>query len=244
MQEPQQPHRSPRRLVRGVIFLLVLAVSLVVLVYAPIFTLQRLSLDGTQQLTEQDVWRISDARRGEPLFTVKTDVITHRLEEDVRVESATVRRVLPDTLVIHITERRAVASLATDYGYADVDHTGKVLAVRKSLGQMRIPLITGAQLGSRYIGDTLEDATVRRVLEFLAQLDDSALASLSEVAILAPDRIVAYTAGAVQIRLGGLDRAEEQARLTQGFLEDQKTTAHPAEYVDFTYSTPFIKLKQ
>ena len=244
MQEQPSPHRSPRRLVKGLVLLLVLAVCMVFLVYAPIFTLQHISLDGTQQLKEQDVWQIAGARRGEPLFTVKTDDITHRLEEDLRVEHATVRRVLPDTLAVHIEERRALASVATDYGYADIDQTGKIIAARRSLGQMKLPLITGYRLHEEYLGDDIEDDTVKRVLTFLARLSPEAIASLSEVAILGEGQITAYTAGAVQIRLGSLDRIEAQAKLTQGFLEDQKTATHPVEYVDFTYESPFIKLKQ
>ena len=70
------------------------------------------------------------------------------------------------------------------------------------------------------------------------------LNKLSEIAVVGPDYIVAYTntAKAVQIRLGKLERLEEKARLTEDFLQDLEMNPHPVEYVDFNYTAPFIKL--
>ena len=71
-----------------------------------------------------------------------------------------------------------------------------------------------------------------------------ALNQISEIAITGPDYLVAYTTGSVQIRLGSLERLDEKAKLTMTFLEDLKTSKYPIEYVDFNYSSPFIKLAQ
>ena len=60
------------------------------------------------------------------------------------------------------------------------------------------------------------------------------------------DEVVMYSATErpVQIRLGKLERLDEKARLTEDFLKDLATNPHPVEYVDFNYTTPFIKLAQ
>ena len=103
--------RSPRRLIKGVTLLAAAAVLLAVVVYSPLFVLQRISVDGTQTLTEADVWSIAGVHKGEPLFRLQTDEIKHRLESDLRIEEATVRRSLPDGLDIHIEERSLVAAI-------------------------------------------------------------------------------------------------------------------------------------
>lgn len=236
--------RSPRRLIKGVTLLAAAAVLLAVVVYAPLFVLQRISVDGMQTLTEADIWSIAGVHKGEPLFRLQTDEIKHRLESDLRIEEATVRRSLPDGLDIHIEERSLVAAIATDYGYADLDRTGRIVAVHKSLGHMQIPLITGVKAHGRYVGDSVSDETVQQMLTFLSQLDAGALNQISEIALLRPGCIVAYTTGAVQIRLGAFERLEEKARLTQTFLDDLRENPHPIEYVDFSYESPFIKLRQ
>ena len=242
-QIPPRTHRSPRRIIKGAIALVIIAAAMVFLVYAPIFTFQRISLDGASYLKDDDIIKIAAIHRGEPLFALKTDEVAYRLRQDLRIEDAQVRRVLPDTLAIHITERRPLATVVTDYGYADLDRTGKVLAVHKSLAQMQIPLITGLNLHEKYVGDDVSDETAQDILQFLGEIPNDALAQISEVALLRPDYVVAYTTGSVQIRLGSFERIDEKARLTQGFIEDQKSTPYPVEYVDFSYETPFIKLK-
>lgn len=235
--------RSPRRIIKGALALAVVLLAMVFLVYAPIFTFQRVALDGASYLKDDDIVKIADIRRGEPLFALKTDEVAYRLRQDLRIEDAQVRRVLPDTLAIHVTERRPLATALTDYGYADLDRTGKVLAVHKGLGAMQIPLITGLNLHEKYVGDDVADETAKNILAFLGELPGDALTQVSEVALLRPDYVVAYTTGAVQIRLGSFERLEEKAKLTKGFLDDQASNPYPVEYVDFSYETPFIKLK-
>ena len=246
MKETQLPprHRSPRRLIKGAMVLAVIAAAIAFLVYTPIFTFQHIALDGASYLKEDDIVKIADIRRGEPLFTVKTDEVALRLRQDLRIEDAQVRRVLPNTLAIHITERRPVATVATDYGYADLDRTGKVLAVHKSLSTMQIPILTGLNLHEKYIGDDVPDEVVQDMIGFLGRLSPEAIAQLSELSLLHPNYLVAYTTGGVQVRLGDFDRLDEKAKLTQGFLNDQQVNPYPVEYVDFSYTSPVIKLKK
>ena len=241
---PRATRRSPRRILKGGGFLAVIAAVMVLLVYSPIFTLQHIDLDGASYLKDTDIANIAGIHRGEPLFSLKTDEVTSRLKQDLRIEDVQVRRVLPATLAVHITERRPLATIATDYGYADLDHTGKILAVHKSLANMQIPLITGFNLKEKYVGDDIGDQAAEDILYFLGKLPEGAMSQISEIAMLRPDYVVAYTTGAVQIRLGALDRLDEKAKLTKGFLEDQKATPYPVEYVDFSYTSPVIKLKQ
>jgi cell division protein FtsQ len=97
----------------------------------------------------------------------------------------------------------------------------------------------------KYIGDDVENEMVIQILDFLQKLDAVALEKLSEVAIISADYIVAYTATekSVQIRIGKLDeRTDEKVHLIQDFLLDLENNPHDVEYVDFSYTAPFIKL--
>ena len=57
------------------------------------------------------------------------------------------------------------------------------------------------------------------------------------------DAIVVLTGGPGRIDRA-LERLEEKAKLTQTFLDDLRENPHPIEYVDFSYESPFIKLRQ
>ena len=181
---------------------------------------------------------------GEPLFKLETNVVQNRLSKDLRIEEVSVRRKLPHTLEIKIKERRPLAPINCDYGYLDLDHNGVVLDSYKTIKTMQIPMITGAAVRDLYIGDTVENEQVRRILDFLQRLNEDTLNLLSEIAIVEANYIVMYSATErpVQIRIGKLERLDEKARLTEGFLRDLATNPHPVEYVDFNYTAPFIKL--
>ena len=238
--------RSFGRVFRGLIFLVVSAAVLGFFVYVPFFTLKEIRLEGAKYLTEEDILRIWNIYMGEPLFKLETDVVQSRLSKDLRIEEVSVRRKLPRTLEIKIKERRPLATITCDYGYLDLDHNGMILDSYKTIKTMQIPMITGAAVRDLYIGDTVDDELVKKILDFLQRLNEDTLNQLSEVAIVEADYIVMYTATerAVQIRIGKLERLDEKARLTEDFLRDLATNPHPVEYVDFNYTSPFIKLAE
>lgn len=234
----------PRRLRKGILFLAISAAILGVVVYSPLFTLRDIRVEGNVYLTKEDIMRASGLYLGEPLFQLQTDVVTKRLMQDLRIEEAVVRRSLPDKLDMIIKERKPVATVACEYGYLDLDRNGKIIDGYQSLKSMEIPMITGISVRDVYIGDDIKDEYVKKIILFLQRLDEESLSQISEVAIVGPDYLVAYTTKSVQIRLGATDRLEEKAELTMTFLKDLKTVKYPVEYVDFSYSAPFIKLIQ
>ena len=234
------------RVFKGLVFLIVSATVLGFFVYVPFFTLNEIRLVGAQYLTEEDIIKVGDIYMGEQLFRLETDVVQSRLAKDLRIEEVSVRRKLPHTLEVTIKERRPLATVMCDYGYLDLDRNGVVIDSYKSLKTMQIPMITGAQARDLYIGDTVENEQVKKILDFLQRLDEETLNRLSEIAIVEADYIVMYSATArpVQIRIGRLERLDEKAHLTEDFLRDLETNPHKIEYVDFNYTTPFIKLAE
>ncbi len=234
------------RLLRGIIFLVVSAAVLGFFVYVPFFTLSEIKLVGAKYLTQEDILKVGDIYMGEQMFKLETDVVQSRLSKDLRIEEVSVRRKLPHTLEVTIKERRPLAMVSCDYGYLDLDRNGVIIDSYKSLKTMQIPMITGAAVRDLYIGDELDDEIVKKILDFLQRLDEETLNRLSEIAIVEADYIVMYSATdrPVQIRLGKLERLDEKARLTEDFMRDLETNPHPVEYVDFNYTTPFIKLAQ
>ena len=235
------PHRSFRRLRKGILFFLICSGIVGIVVYSPIFVLREIHVTGSRYLSEQEIARIAGVYMGEPLFRLETDEVTKRLMQYLRIEEATVRRSLPGGLDFTIRERTPVATVACEYGYLDIDRRGKVIDSYRTLKNMPIPMITGVAVRDLYIGDDVDDATVKEILYFLQQLDEASLNQISEVAITGENYLVAYTTKSVPIRLGALERLDEKAMLTEDFLQDLDSNPHQVEYVDFNYTRPIIK---
>jgi len=246
MAKIRRRRRNLGRLIKGIIFLIVSVAVLGFFVYMPFFTLEEIKLEGAKYLTEEDILRVGNIYKGEPLFKLETNVVQSRLSKDLRIEEVSVRRRLPHTLEIKIKERRPLATVICDYGYLDLDHNGTIIDSYKTIKTMQIPMITGASVRDLYIGDEVDDELIRKILDFLQRLNEDTLNLLSEIAIVDADYIVMYSATErpVQIRIGKLERLDEKARLTEDFLRDLATNPHPVEYVDFNYTAPFIKLAE
>ena len=233
---------SSRRILKGAFYLLGATAVIAALIYSPLFTFQQLVVRGNVQLDAAELCEIARIQYGQRLFELKTDAMTTNLLHDLRIESAVVRRQLPNKIEMDIVERIPVATVACDYGYLDFDRQGKVIASYRTLKGADIPIITGVKLRDLYIGDNNDNPQVAKVIAFLSKIDPADIGQISEVNITVPTAVVAYTKTALPIRLGELDHIPEKAGLTQDFLQDQKTTRHAVEFVDFSYDAPFIKL--
>lgn len=244
--EPQKENSKmiSRQVMAGGLLCLFLLVLAAALFYSPLFIVRNVVVKGNAYVSETEICQIAGLKGQENMFSLTTSEMQQKLGRDLRIEQATVRRVFPSTLEIQVAERFPLATIAGDYGFLDLCKTGLVLDAYKNLKGLQVPMITGAAGHDLYIGDRIEDPMVQKILEFLSYMDAQSRQQLSEVHIVAPDRMIAYTTGAVQIRLGAAERLEEKAENTQKFLGELKTLKYPIEYIDFNYSSPFIKFRK
>ena len=232
-----------RRIRPGVLALIIIAVVLLIFIYAPILTLREIRTSGLQFLTNDDIVRICNTPYGTPLFSLETDDISKRLLSDLRIEDAVVRRSLPSYLDITITERLPIATISTDNYYLAIDKKGVVIDACNTPKYSQIPNIRGMNLKNVFIGDEMTDESAKRILAFLEALDPKYLKEFKELEYR-NDTIIGETVTGIVIRLGDLSNIESKARMTENFLEDIKQSPISAEYVDFKYDAPFMKMKE
>ena len=84
--------RSPRRVLKGFLFLVVSGALLAVAVYSPLFSVRDVRIIGNHYMPADDIRRVAGVYPGVPLFQVKTAEMTQLLMKDLRVEQASARR--------------------------------------------------------------------------------------------------------------------------------------------------------
>ena len=89
---------SSRRVLKGAFYLLGIAAVIAGLIYSPLFTFQQLVVHGNIHLDEAELCEIARIQYGARLFELKTDAVTANLLRDLRIESAVVRRQLPNKI--------------------------------------------------------------------------------------------------------------------------------------------------
>lgn len=234
---------SGRNIVRGLIGLFSV-LMLIFIINSPLLKIGYVKVTGNSYLPREDVLQI--ARITEPIniFSVQTDVIQNYLQSDLRIDTARVWRDFPNCLNIEITERLPVAVMNCNYGYVNLDKNSVVIDVYTDAKKIQKPVITGRILQDVYIGDNINDNTVKKVLLYLGMLNNEILVQIRQISIANREYIELYTVKGTRIILGNLDNAEKIAAKTQEIFRDMSSTAIPVEYIDLSYSRPVLKLRQ
>lgn len=241
------PSGSTRRSVTGTaLALLLLAVLLsgFLLLQSSLFSVGTVLVQGNRYVDSDEILRIAGVGARINIFRLNIDNIRQRLVKDLRIAGAEVTRRLPGTIIITVRERQPVAFIATNYGFAQVDGEGMILAVAKSIRQMAVPLITGHHIGNSYVGETIESPLVLGVLRYLSALSDTAFNHLSEIYIHSPAQITGYTTNGSLIKLGEAEQMLEKAAKTSAIIANEKNALALIEYIDVSYATPYVKFRK
>lgn len=228
----------------GLLLVLIMLITGVLFIKSSYFTVGSVIVEGNKYVSVEDVYRIADIPESINIFSLNTATIKMRLMQDLRIDETTVSRQFPGTIVITIKERKPMAYVASNYGFLEIDKQGVVLAVLKNLKQINVPMITGTRLENEYVGDKVENLAVKNIVNYLSLLDEVTLNQLSEVNSRSSDEIVVYTLNSVHIRLGNSERLADKAKLTNEMLRELEGKKVKIEYIDLSYASPVIKVKQ
>lgn len=151
---------------------------------AVFFRINSVEISGNSRYSYDDILNTSGIQMGENMFAInKFKVADKILTELPYVSSVTIRRNLPDTLVVTVQESDAAACFQTDGGWAVINSAGKVMSVGDS--QEGAP-VTGATIAAPEVGsavtaaDSGQSSALSDLLSLLQALEDQgALSSVN-----------------------------------------------------------------
>lgn len=135
----------------------------------PLFIIHNLDIRTDGTLKPQELREQYNLQPGLNLFAVNISKIHADLLTLPVVRSVEIRRQLPDTLVLRIGERLAVALLVTDKMNLPVDREGHALVPRAAVA--RLPVILGGQVSGLKPGIQIVDTKIRDALTVLDLCD-------------------------------------------------------------------------
>jgi cell division protein FtsQ len=185
---------------------------------SPRFAVREIQVTLAAHLSRDEVLELAGVAEGDRLLQIDTDPMAARVAAHPWVKSARVRRQLPSTLVIDLTERRAAAAvtLGTLYLVDETGHPFKKATMEEADG---LPVLTGIDRARYAEVKEAGDAAFREALSLLADYGARpGRPALSEVNI---DPRFGFTLflldGGAELRLGRGDFSKKLARLDQIF---------------------------
>jgi len=107
------------------------------------FKISSVSVEGASPQAKADILKASGLKRGQPILDVDLGALRGRVEQVGWVKSAKVVRLLPDTLVISVSERSAAAVWQHNGRATVVDSAGQVIPEADPGRFPDLPLVVG-----------------------------------------------------------------------------------------------------
>jgi cell division protein FtsQ len=218
--DPPRPDRRRTALlvVAGTVLVAVLATWLVA--FSSVFGARSVEVRGVQLLTQAQVRTAAHIAHGTPLVRIDTVAVSRRVQRLPEVASVHVSTSFPSTVVITVTERRAV-------GY--VRASGRDVLVDRTGTQYRTE--TAAPTGlPRFVvpGGSAGRPTAQAVAAVAAALPAAVRRQVRSIQALTPSAITLVLTRNRVIQWGSAARTADKARLLPTLLE------HGSSRIDLT----------
>jgi cell division protein FtsQ len=215
------------------------------LLHQPWLAFGKIVVEGGEIITVEEVKRVDNISEPVNLFNVNRSNLENVLRNDLRVEKVNTSYIWPNILKVYITERKPAVYVECAYnGFVKVGYNGCVLEVAKGIKDASAPFVSGRKIGNVYNGDIIKDKEILALVQFLSKLDKSITSEISEIAIDDSGKIKIYLLSGVPILLGSSEGLEKKADTFVIICNELKTKKINAEYIDLTYSKPYVKIRQ
>ena len=108
------------------------------------FRLNTVHIQGATAMAQDDILRAAAVPKGAPLLGVDLDALRNRVQSVGWVQEVKVVRLLPDTLVVAVKQRRPVAVWQHAGQTAMIDDAGRVIEEADPSRFPGLPLVVGA----------------------------------------------------------------------------------------------------
>lgn len=246
-QRPQQVRRQPRRRSRrriplGLVLIgvAVLAVVVTLVLVNWVFTVRRVTVEGSGDISAQDVARLSGIRLGTRMRAVDAERVRGNVENDGRLAFVSLERKYPGELVLTVRQR-SLDALAMQAGEVlALDSDGYVIASLSQLPQQKLPYVSGLKPGKVVVGRRM-DTTDGRIPAMTAVLEAlkarGFTASVAELNLENLNDIRIITRKGTTVLLGTADNMADKIAWMAGAVADIEARGETGGELDVSSGT-------
>jgi Cell division septal protein len=238
-----QPKKMNTSLFYVVILAILLVMGLALFFRSGAFAIQQVKVQGLKIIPENQILKLADGIQGQNLLLFDQEALRNKISLHPLVKGVQFQRKFPQTLVIQVTERSAVALVAVPKGVLEVDEQGTFLRRLESWPKTDHPVITGINIADSVgPGQNLSNSSLTSALGMLGQAPPGLVAHIGELHINAVQQITLFLDSGVEVRLGQSDNWKDKLNALFQLLNDSeyKSFQQGVRYIDFTAAKPVI----
>lgn len=207
----------------------VLVASVLVAVFSPLLALRTVTVEGAERVDPAAVQAALGEQMGTPLALLDFDEVERALEAFPLIASYVTETAPPDTLVVRISERQPVATVADGDGFDLVDPAG-VVVQRLDARPEGVPLV---DVGAAEVDGPL----FRAVGEVLLGLPVQLRSTVDTATATTPDDVTLTLTTGERVVWGSADESARKAQVLAGLVADQ-ARRDPGADVEYDVSAP------
>lgn len=204
-------------------FILLIA-GLIILAFSPLFNVTTIKVEGNFQLTENSIVNVSNIKIGDNILRINKTHIKENLGKLSYVEDVTIRRQWPDTILITVKEKEAIAQIKVVGTTVVIDEKGLVLETYSDNSQIDLPLIDNIEIfnyGVNKTLDTLAKEKINNILEVLKILKKNDM--LNTVERLEQDsNIILYSKLGHVINIGDINNLDYKIKRLKAVIQKEE----------------------
>lgn len=167
----KKKRRKKRYLLRFIIALLI-CTGAYFLLHIDYFTVDGITVAGNKEISDQEILKLSRVETGDNIFDVHPLIVKKRIKENLYIESAKVRRKLPNMIEITVVERSGKAQFVMGKKYIVTDNDGRVLDIA---GEMqRVTLVENVKVEKAKLDREIHvknTATYNKAMNIIANME-------------------------------------------------------------------------
>lgn len=207
-----------------VLALVVLCVG-VILVFSLFFKINTVTVTGQSVYSQKQIVEKSRITVGENLFRVDEEELSQLLSKELPyIKSATIKRELPDTIVIEIEETKGVACIKNNKSFIILDSTGKVLDKAAAKLKEPLPVIKSVTAKTVEEGSIIELNNQKRndtLPQILLAIENAELEDLTEIDLKNVNDIKIKYDNRITLKIGNLTNIEKKLARGKKAIENE-----------------------
>ncbi len=232
--------RGRWHIVQSLFFIFVFSLAVFFFLHSPVFSVKEITVTGNKQLGQEEVVTLAGLNKGVNIFKANLIQAKDRVAVHPLVMQVEISRDFPSTIIIDITERKAIGLVPDRGWFIVVSEDGCYLARVSSLSSINLPIITGVTPGSVGPGQRIPGEKLKAALDYLNATPLNIRAAISEINVSDLNNIRIFTMDKAEVRFGDTARIKEKIQLYQEVISQQYQES--IQYIDISYKgNPVIK---
>ena len=126
-QKKEKKNKVKRTLTKVFLFLVLCIAVIVMALVTPIFNITQINVEGNSRVSTTSIINLAEINLGQNLFRNNKKKVIKNIKENSYIEEATMKRILPGTIQIKITEREIEYQIKLISSYIYIDKSGNIL---------------------------------------------------------------------------------------------------------------------